>query len=67
METLVKLNPLSAEIWGYLAIDVGIALILLFVVRWMSGRVTKISVSNELGSDCMRNSFGLRAIHLTGK
>jgi hypothetical protein len=49
METLVKLNPLSAEIWGYLAIDVGIALILLFVVRWMSGRVTKISVSNELG------------------
>lgn len=49
METLVKLNPLSAEIWGYLAIDVGIALLLLFVVRWLSGRVTKISVSNELG------------------
>ncbi|WP_100643184.1 DUF350 domain-containing protein [Alteromonas facilis] len=50
METLVKLNPLPADLWIYLSIDLSIALILLFLVRWLSGRVTGISVTHELGN-----------------
>lgn len=48
METLVRLNSLPPEIWVYLAIDLAIALVLLIIMRWLSGRVSGVSVSDEL-------------------
>ncbi|MDM7859614.1 DUF350 domain-containing protein [Alteromonas sp. ASW11-36] len=50
METLVKLNPLPHDLWVYLSIDIAITLLLLLVVRWVSGRVSDINVTEELGS-----------------
>ena len=50
METLVKLNPLPQDLWVYLSIDIAITLVLLLVVRWVSGRISDIKVSEELGS-----------------
>lgn len=49
MEQLVKLVPLSPEILIYLAIDITIAIILLFAIRSLSGWFTKTSVRSELG------------------
>lgn len=49
MEQLVKLVPLSSDILIYLAIDISIAVILLFAIRSLSGVFTKFSVRNELG------------------
>ncbi|MDT0582614.1 MULTISPECIES: DUF350 domain-containing protein [Alteromonadaceae] len=49
MEQLVKLVPLSSDILIYLAIDISIAVLLLFAIRSLSGMFTKISVRQELG------------------
>jgi uncharacterized membrane protein YjfL (UPF0719 family) len=49
MEQLVKLLPLSSDILVYLAIDIFIAVLLLFAIRSLSGWFTKVSVRNELG------------------
>lgn len=49
MEQLVKLIPLSSDLAIYLAIDVSITLLLLFVIRSLSGFLKKVSVRQELG------------------
>jgi len=49
MDQLVKLVPLSSEILIYLAIDISIAILLLFAIRSLSGFFTKTSVRIELG------------------
>jgi uncharacterized membrane protein YjfL (UPF0719 family) len=49
MEQLIKLVPLSPEILIYLAIDISIAILLLFAIRALSGFFTKTSVRSELG------------------
>jgi len=49
LDTLVKLVPLNRDLWGYLAIDVGIALLLLLVMKWLSGAMRDNSVAEELG------------------
>ncbi|MBT0585653.1 DUF350 domain-containing protein [Alteromonas oceanisediminis] len=54
MDTLVQLNALHPQLWIYLSIDIGIALCLLFGVRWLAGRYSNISVSKELS---VRDNF----------
>lgn len=49
MEALVKLVPLTEELLIYLAMDVGIALALLMVMKWLTGAFRKTSVTDELG------------------
>lgn len=49
MEALVKLVPLSEELLIYLAMDVGIALVLLMIMKWVTGAVREYSVTEELG------------------
>lgn len=49
MEALVKLVPLSEELLVYLAMDVGIALVLLMIMKWLTGALRKYSVTEELG------------------
>jgi len=49
MEQLVKLIPLSSDLLIYLAIDISIAIVLLFAIRSLSGLLTKVSVRQELG------------------
>ncbi len=49
MDALVKLNPVPHDIWIYLLIDIGIALALLMVMKWLSGAFRKHSVVEELG------------------
>ncbi|MFS1702800.1 DUF350 domain-containing protein [Alteromonas sp. AMM-1] len=49
METLVKLVPLSHDLWVYVAIDVALALLLLLVMKWTNRSRTSVSVSDELG------------------
>ena len=58
LETLVKLNPFPSELWGYLSIDLSIALILLIVIRWLSGQFSKINVTSEL-SERDNFAFGI--------
>ncbi|GLR70949.1 DUF350 domain-containing protein [Agaribacter marinus] len=49
MEQLVKFLPIASDTPIYLAIDIGIAVLLLFAIRSLSGVFTKISVRQELG------------------
>jgi len=49
VEALVKLVPLTEELLIYLAMDVGIALALLMVMKWLTGAFRKTSVTDELG------------------
>ena len=49
MDALVKLNPLPHDLWVYLLIDFGLALLLLMVMKWLSGAFRKRSVVEELG------------------
>ncbi|MFC3120848.1 DUF350 domain-containing protein [Agaribacter flavus] len=49
MEQLVKLLPIAGDTVVYLAIDISIAILLLFAIRSLSGFFTKISVRQELG------------------
>ncbi|WP_026377212.1 ATP synthase F0 subunit A [Aestuariibacter salexigens] len=48
MQSLVNLTDLSFQLWIYLAIDVVVALCLLFSVRWMAGKMSHVSISEEL-------------------
>ena len=41
--------PLARDLWVYVAIDVGLALVLLLVMKWLSRSRAKVSVSDELG------------------
>ncbi|MCW8091258.1 DUF350 domain-containing protein [Alteromonas sp. ASW11-130] len=49
METLVKLVDLPSDLWVYLLIDLGLALFLLMVMKWMAGAFRKSTVTEELG------------------
>lgn len=49
MDSLVKLVPLGRDLGVYLAIDVSIALVLLVVMKWLTGAMRDNSVSEELG------------------
>ena len=49
MEALVKLVPLTQELLIYLAMDVAIALVLLMIMKWLTGAFRKYSVTEELG------------------
>ena len=49
MEALVKLVPLTQELAIYLAMDVAIALVLLMIMKWLTGAFRKHSVTEELG------------------
>ena len=63
MDTLVKLNSFPQDLWIYLSIDIGIAFALLIAVRLLSGRLKKISVSDELG---VKDNFAF-GISLAGR
>lgn len=54
MESLLQLNALPAELWIYLAIDLAMVLLLLMIVRWLSGQFSQINVADELS---MRDNF----------
>lgn len=49
MDALLKLVPLSNDLWIYLAIDVALALLLLVLMKWLTGAFRKNSVTEELG------------------
>lgn len=63
MEQLVKLIPLSSDLFVYLAIDISIAVVLLFAIRSLSGLLTKVSVREELGQ---RDNFAF-GISMAGR
>ncbi|WP_343859556.1 DUF350 domain-containing protein [Aliiglaciecola litoralis] len=54
MQELVNSVPFSADIWYYLAIDIVIAICLLFALRLMSGKMASVSTSDEL---CAQDNF----------
>lgn len=41
MNTLVNLIPISSDLWVYLVIDMVIAILLLTILRWISGHLSK--------------------------
>ncbi|NMH59080.1 DUF350 domain-containing protein [Alteromonas ponticola] len=49
METLVKMVDLPSDLWVYLVIDLGLALILLLLLKLMAGAFKKSTVTEELG------------------
>ncbi len=49
METLIKLVDLPSDLWVYLLIDLGLALLLLMVMKWLAGAFRTNSVTEELG------------------
>jgi len=49
VEALVKLVPLTQELAIYLAMDITIALVLLMIMKWLTGAFRKHSVTEELG------------------
>lgn len=63
MEQLVKLVPLSSDLAIYIAIDIGIAIALLFAIRSLSGMYKKVSVRKELGE---RDNFAF-GISIAGR
>lgn len=63
METLLQLNDLQSKLWVYLSIDLGIALLLLIVVRWLSGQYSRINVADELS---VRDNFAF-GISIAGR
>lgn len=54
MHLLVNLVTLPSDIWAYLAIDIVLAIILLFMMRLLSGRMASVSTSDEL---CAQDNF----------
>ncbi len=54
MHVLVNSVPFSSDIWYYLAIDIVIAIGLLFTLRLMSGKMASVSTSDEL---CAQDNF----------
>jgi uncharacterized membrane protein YjfL (UPF0719 family) len=63
MEQLVKFLPISNDLPIYLAIDIGIAIGLLLVLRFLSGLFNKINVREELGE---RDNFAF-GISIAGR
>ncbi|MFC4700164.1 DUF350 domain-containing protein [Glaciecola siphonariae] len=63
MEQLVNLMPISNDLPIYIAIDISIAIVLLFAVRALSGVFSKISVRKELGE---RDNFAF-GISIAGR
>ncbi|MGB3726089.1 MAG: DUF350 domain-containing protein [Glaciecola sp.] len=63
MEQLVQIIPLSSDLAVYLAIDISLAVLLLFAIRAMSGRFKHVSVRKELGE---RDNFAF-GISLAGR
>lgn len=63
MERLVQHIELSSDLAVYLAIYIGIAVILLFAIRILSGLLKKVSVRKELGE---RDNFAF-GISLAGR
>lgn len=63
MEKLVILHPLTSNLLIYLAIDIAIAVALLFAIRALSGIFTKVSVRKELG---VKDNFAF-GISLAGR
>nr|WP_136251751.1 DUF350 domain-containing protein [Ningiella ruwaisensis] len=63
MEQLIQLLPFSTSVLVYLAIDVAIAIALLFAIRALSGVMVKASVRDELGK---RDNFAF-GISLAGR
>lgn len=49
MDALLKLVPISSDLWVYLAIDVSLALLLLVLMKWLTGVFRKNTVTEELG------------------
>jgi hypothetical protein len=49
VEALLKLVPIAHDLWVYLAIDIGIVLFLLLIMKWLSGARRQYSVTEELG------------------
>lgn len=54
MHLLVNLISLSSDIWVYLTIDIVLAIVLLFMMRLLSGRMASVSTSDEL---CAQDNF----------
>lgn len=48
METLVKLMPLSKDLWIYIAIDFSLVLVLLLVLRFIQSKVAAVDVKKEM-------------------
>ncbi|MBT1450629.1 hypothetical protein KJ365_07010 [Glaciecola sp. XM2] len=63
MEQLVTLNSLSSDLPLYLAIDIGIAVVLLLAIRALAAVFSKISVRDELGE---RDNFAF-GISIAGR
>ena len=63
MEQLLTLTPLPKDLLIYLAIDLSIAIVFLFLIRSLSGVVKKVSVREELGE---RDNFAF-GISLAGR
>lgn len=63
MEQLINMVDVSNDLAIYLAIDISIAIVLLFAIRSLSGFFTKVSVREELGE---RDNFAF-GISLAGR
>ncbi|MFT6267854.1 MAG: uncharacterized membrane protein YjfL (UPF0719 family) [Alphaproteobacteria bacterium] len=63
MDQLINLVPISNNLGIYLVIDIVIAIVMLVVIRWLSGLFSKISVRQELGE---RDNFAF-GISLAGR
>lgn len=63
MEQLFNSVPFSANLAVYIAIDISILIILLLFMRWLSGLMSKVSVSKELGE---RDNFAF-GVSLAGR
>jgi uncharacterized membrane protein YjfL (UPF0719 family) len=63
MSSLVNLISLSPDIWLYLAIDMAIAVLLLTMLRWLSGRLVSVSTADEL---CAQDNFAF-GISMAGR
>lgn len=63
MSSLVNLITLSPDIWAFLAIDMAIAILLLSMLRWLSGRLVSVSTTDEL---CAQDNFAF-GISMAGR
>lgn len=63
MSSLVNLITLSPDIWLYLAIDMAIAVLLLTMLRWLSGRLVSVNTTDEL---CAQDNFAF-GISMAGR
>ncbi|MCC2614845.1 DUF350 domain-containing protein [Aestuariibacter halophilus] len=54
MSELVNLVDIPTDLWVFLAIDMAIAIALLFTLRWMSGKLASVDANDEL---CAQDNF----------